>query len=650
MEAPQPVMAEDLPTGTDLAEDAVEVAVHPSDLGDAAEFPVDAPRAEAKTAADAWSQAGAGNGAPAPRSGPGIGEPGDNRIFIGGLSRDTSEQALAMHFGQFGGIVHVNIALNKLTGMPRGFGFVKFADAEGVEKALNHERHHLDGRDVDVKRAVTRAELEAQGVEKKGMGAAADAQKLFVGGLTDAIGEQELRMYMSIFGTVTGVQIVCDAATGRPRGFAFVTFEVPDAVSNVLRHQVSTPHIIKGSKVEVKPFISGGLAGANASAPQQKIFVGGLPREITEAAIYEYFGTFGQVVNVHNYKGYCFVTFMDPTSVQHVLSTGAKSHSLMGKQVEVKPYTEQRMMNRGGGSGHGGFAHGGVGGYGGGGGYGGANDFNAPDGTPDEQKVFIGGCSVDTTEVHLSQYFSHYGQVLHAKIARDPVSGRSKGFAFVAFADSYAAQQAIAAQQTRKHEILGRSVDLRPYAKPRGGQGGGQAGGQGGHGGHGSSHGSGHGASHGSGHSSGHGRGHGGGHGGRPVGPFQQLGQYGSGYTGAGGFAGGMSPGAMSPGGMVAGPYAAAGMSGPGMQHLASPGMNTTMAGMPHAPMAPGYNHMAAAAAAQVGMRSPSFGAYMSSPTSPYAPAFQGPAMEAYAAQGQNPSLTSREGRSFRPY
>mmetsp|Transcript_10300 Transcript_10300/g.30819 ORF Transcript_10300/g.30819 Transcript_10300/m.30819 type:complete len:84 (+) Transcript_10300:251-502(+) len=68
MEAPQPVMAEDLPTGTDLAEDAVEVAVHPSDLGDAAEFPVDAPRAEAKTAADAWSQAGAGNGAPAPRS------------------------------------------------------------------------------------------------------------------------------------------------------------------------------------------------------------------------------------------------------------------------------------------------------------------------------------------------------------------------------------------------------------------------------------------------------------------------------------------------------------------------------------------------------------------------------------------------------
>jgi RNA recognition motif-containing protein len=48
--------------------------------------------------------------------------------------------------------------------------------------------------------------------------------KLYVGNLSFKTGEAELRDTFSQFGTVTDVYIASDRMTGRPRGFAFVTF------------------------------------------------------------------------------------------------------------------------------------------------------------------------------------------------------------------------------------------------------------------------------------------------------------------------------------------------------------------------------------------------------------------------------------------
>ena len=48
--------------------------------------------------------------------------------------------------------------------------------------------------------------------------------KLYIGNLSFKTGEAELRDAFSQFGTVTDVYIANDRMTGRPRGFAFVTF------------------------------------------------------------------------------------------------------------------------------------------------------------------------------------------------------------------------------------------------------------------------------------------------------------------------------------------------------------------------------------------------------------------------------------------
>lgn len=50
------------------------------------------------------------------------------KLFIGGISWETSEEKLKDYFGNYGEVVLTSVMREKLTGQPRGFGFVVFAD------------------------------------------------------------------------------------------------------------------------------------------------------------------------------------------------------------------------------------------------------------------------------------------------------------------------------------------------------------------------------------------------------------------------------------------------------------------------------------------------------------------------------------------
>lgn len=85
------------------------------------------------------------------------GSPGPTRtkkIFVGGLASSVTESDFKTYFDQFGIITDVVVMYDHNTQRPRGFGFITYDSEESVDKALLKTFHELNGKMVEVKRAV----------------------------------------------------------------------------------------------------------------------------------------------------------------------------------------------------------------------------------------------------------------------------------------------------------------------------------------------------------------------------------------------------------------------------------------------------------------------------------------------------------------
>ena len=87
------------------------------------------------------------------------------------------------------------------------------------------------------------------------------------------------------------------------------------------------------------------------------------------------------------------------------------------------------------------------------------------------KKLYVGGVSYSTTDQGLRDAFSQSGEVTSATIIMDRMTGRSKGFGFVEFANDAEAEAAIAAWNGK--ELDGRKLtvnEARPM-EPRANRG-----------------------------------------------------------------------------------------------------------------------------------------------------------------------------------
>ncbi|CAN6168604.1 unnamed protein product, partial [Urochloa humidicola] len=90
-------------------------------------------------------------------NGSSIGSPGPGRtrkIFVGGLASNVTEVEFRRYFEQFGVITDVVVMYDHNTQRPRGFGFITYDSEDAVDKALHKNFHELNGKMVEVKRAV----------------------------------------------------------------------------------------------------------------------------------------------------------------------------------------------------------------------------------------------------------------------------------------------------------------------------------------------------------------------------------------------------------------------------------------------------------------------------------------------------------------
>ena len=82
-----------------------------------------------------------------------------NKLFVGNLSFNTTENDLQDAFAAHGTVVEANLMMDRVSGKPRGFGFVTMSTAEEAQKAvaaLNGSQ--MDGRALTVNVARPREE------------------------------------------------------------------------------------------------------------------------------------------------------------------------------------------------------------------------------------------------------------------------------------------------------------------------------------------------------------------------------------------------------------------------------------------------------------------------------------------------------------
>mmetsp|Transcript_2106 Transcript_2106/g.5170 ORF Transcript_2106/g.5170 Transcript_2106/m.5170 type:complete len:781 (+) Transcript_2106:48-2390(+) len=83
----------------------------------------------------------------------------NNKIFVGGLHYDTREESFRQYFSQFGKVMSAEVMFNRDTGKARGFGFIVFELEQGAIKTAAVKQHFIDGKEVEVKRAIPRSKL-----------------------------------------------------------------------------------------------------------------------------------------------------------------------------------------------------------------------------------------------------------------------------------------------------------------------------------------------------------------------------------------------------------------------------------------------------------------------------------------------------------
>ena len=79
------------------------------------------------------------------------------KIFVGGLSWETSDNDLRQYFESYGTVEDCTVKTDPETGKSRGFGFITFSDSSSIDAVLKEPQgHHLHGRKIDPKPAKAR--------------------------------------------------------------------------------------------------------------------------------------------------------------------------------------------------------------------------------------------------------------------------------------------------------------------------------------------------------------------------------------------------------------------------------------------------------------------------------------------------------------
>jgi len=180
----------------------------------------------------------------------------ESKMFVGGLSRSTTQDSLRKYFEQFGEVKDAIVKMDQQTGQSRGFGFVMFVNDASIDAVVAQGGHELDGKAIDPKKAERRD------------------GKMFVGGVKPETNDETVKAYFSRYGEVEEVVRPINKEKNENKPFCFVTFRKDGIMGKCVKERF---HDIDGKKCECKNSLpkekmqqGGGRGGMNGGGYGQQ--------------------------------------------------------------------------------------------------------------------------------------------------------------------------------------------------------------------------------------------------------------------------------------------------------------------------------------------------------------------------------------------
>jgi len=371
------------------------------------------------------------------------------QLYVRGIPWSVTEDAFRKDFGECGEISDLQMMKDRVTGLPKGIAFITYSDEAGVKAALAYDGEDYGGRVLEVRREDGN-KGKGKGKDGKSMGGNEPKEnEVFIRGLGPKTKEATLHKEFSKCGEIARLKMDIDIGDGgKCKGYAWITYADEAGMHKALqRHRTmwgDSELAIERSGQHRKGKGDGKSKGA-ADAGGVEVFIRGLPRATEEDVVRRDFSECGELARVNmplnndgSCKGFAWLSFKTQDGANKACDFngtdygGSKLMAEIAGQHKGRPVTGKGRSTLG----------------------------VKPPGCI---SVVVKKLSYEAIESDLKKVFAKCGSgPTNVKILTDWETGKSKGIAFVDFADDKAVDEAI---KLTGGVIKGHTFFL-DYAKP----------------------------------------------------------------------------------------------------------------------------------------------------------------------------------------
>lgn len=350
---------------------------------------------------------------------------GSSSLYVGDLNSDVTEANLFDTFREIGPVLSIRVCRDALTRRSLGYAYINFQSADHASRALESLNFtKIKGRCCRIMWCRRDPSLR-----KTGQG------NIFVKNLAPEIDNSSLYETFSAFGEILSCKVVYNDK-GESKGFGFVHFQDAAAAEEAVLKVNNM--LLNGTPVFVGKFERKEKKLRDLEQTFTNTYVKHFRRDVTDEEFMEYFGKFGEISSCKIRRdeeskalGFAFVAYKTHESaVQMVKEVNGKVDSPLappGKAVYVCRFqrkSEREHLRRR------------------------AQQERASQ-FAKYSNLYVKNLDDTVTTQMLRESFAEFGEIISARVMMDREARVSRGFGFVCFRDSDAANKGVSTMNGR---------------------------------------------------------------------------------------------------------------------------------------------------------------------------------------------------------